>query len=137
MSKVNFQTELMRRVGFPQGSVLGPILFVIFINDMPNFVQSSCKLFVDDAKIYTSIKTNYRQDITSRGYKQWSHKWNLPFNEEKCKNMRIGKESTAHTYQMNGHELVQVEEEKDLGVIIDKKDPQISYTHFGCNQKSK
>ena len=67
---------------------------------------------------------------------QWSHKWNLHFNEEKCKSTRIGKESTAHTYQMNGHELEQVEEVKDLGVIIDIK-TQISYTHFGCNQKSK
>ena len=44
--------------GVPQGSVLGPILFVIFINDMPNLVQSSCKLLADDAKVYTSIKTN-------------------------------------------------------------------------------
>ena len=49
--------------------------------------------------------------------------------------MRIRKESTAHTYEMNGHELEQVEEEKDLGVIIDKK--LKFHTHFGCNQKSK
>ena len=50
--------------------------------------------------------------------------------------MRIGKESNAHAYQMNGHELEQVEEERDLVVITDKK-TQISYSHFGCNQKSK
>ena len=51
--------------GVPQGSVLGPIVFAIFINDKPNLVQSSCKLFADDAKIYTSIKTNTDQgDIT-------------------------------------------------------------------------
>ena len=50
-----------------------------------------------------------------------SHIWNLPFNEEKCKSTRIGKELTAQTYQMSGHELEQMEEEKDLDVIIDKK----------------
>ena len=106
---------------------------------MPNLVQISCKLFADDAKIYTSIKTS--TDKTSlqgdiNHLSQWSDKWNLPFNEEKCKSMRIGKESTAHIHQMNGHELEQVEEVKDLGFTIDIK-TQISYTDFGCNQKSK
>ena len=42
----------------PQGPVLGPILFVILVNDMPNLVRRSCKPFADDAKIYTSITTN-------------------------------------------------------------------------------
>ena len=125
--------------GVPQGSVLGPILFVIFINDMPNLVRNSCKLFADDAKIYTSIKTNadtssLKGDINSLS--QWSQIENLLFNEEKFKSLRIGKESTAQTYQMHGHELKQVGEEKDLGVIFDKK-TQISYSHFGCTQKSK
>ena len=56
MSKVNFSNWAYAKSGVPQGSLLGPISFVIFINDMPNLVQSSCKSFADDAKIYTSIK---------------------------------------------------------------------------------
>ena len=119
MSKVNFLTGPFVKSGVPQGSLLGPTLFVIFINDIPSLVRNSCKRFADDAKFYTSIKTNVdtsslQGDINRLAH--WSHIWNLPFNEEKCKSMRIGKESTAQTYKMYGHELEQVEEEKDLGV---------------------
>ena len=45
------------RSGMPQGSVVGPTLFVIFINDMPDVVRSMCQLFTDDAKIFRSIKS--------------------------------------------------------------------------------
>ena len=99
--------------------------------NMPKLVRNSYKLFADDTKIYTNIKTNadtssLQGDINSLAH--WSHIWNLPFNEEKCNSMRIGMESTAQTYQMNGHELEQVEEEKDLGVIIDKKNSNFIHT---------
>ena len=110
--------------GIPQGSVLGPILFVVFINDMPEVVKNSCKLFADDAKLYRSVKTemdnaSLQDDITSMV--AWSEKWQLPFNESKCKCLHIGKETTASSYHMNSHLLENVTEEKDLGVIVDNK----------------
>ena len=43
--------------GIPQGSVLGPILFVIFINDMPDTIDSMCQLFAEDAKMFRSIRS--------------------------------------------------------------------------------
>jgi len=126
--RVNVEGEISSwtypKSGVPQGSVLGPTLFVIFINDMPNVLQNCCKLFADDAKVYDKIKTNgdtssLQEDIDR--LLQWSHTWNLPFNEEKCKSMRIGKTTNTIRYYMNEHELETIEEEKDLGVIIDNK----------------
>ena len=66
--------------GIPQGSVLGPILFVIFINDLPDVVQNSVKLFADDAKLYSPVadKDNIngmQQDV--KRLDEWSLKWQL------------------------------------------------------------
>ena len=106
--------------GVPQGSVLGPILFVVFINDMPRVIKNCCKLFADDAKIYSAIQSeddtvSLQNDINS--LVEWSTLWQLSFNIEKCKRMHVGRKSTAHSYQMNDHILENVNEEKDLGII--------------------
>ena len=76
------------RSGVPQGSVLGPTLFLIYINELPNLVQSSCKLFADDTKLFKSISTNddcktLQADLDTLS--DWSSKWLLKFNTEKCK----------------------------------------------------
>ena len=59
--RVSLDSELSDWVyvksGIPQGSVLGPILFVVFINDMPRVIKNCCKLFADDAKIYSAIQS--------------------------------------------------------------------------------
>ena len=76
----------------PQGSVLGPILFLIYINDMPFQVQNICKLFADDAKLFCPITketSTLKSDIES--IYAWSEKWQLPFNVGKCKILHIGK----------------------------------------------
>ena len=77
----------------PQGSVLGPLLFVCFINDMPNVVKSPVHLFADDTKLYRRVTTledhkALQDDLTNLEY--WSTKWNLCFNTNKCKVMHIG-----------------------------------------------
>ena len=108
--------------GIPQGSVLGPILFVIFINDMPEVVDSMCQLFADDAKVFRSMDTKeeiccLQMDIDK--LHAWSEKWQLLFNVKKCKCLHIGHNNTCHKYKMNGNKLDHVDEEKDLGVLID------------------
>ena len=106
--------------GVPQGSVMGPILFVLFINDMPNTLMNTCKLFADDAKNFcNAFNSTLQGDIDDLAL--WSEKWQLPFNVKKCKSLHIGRRNPRTTYIMNGHVLEQVEYEKDLGIIIDNE----------------
>ena len=108
--------------GIPQGSVLGPILFVIFLNDMPNVVKNCCKLFADDAKLYRPVLSeadtqSLQSDINI--LMEWSSTWQLPFNEMKCKRMHLGRGNNSRPYHMNDHILENVTEEKNLGVTVD------------------
>ena len=49
--------------GIPQGSVLGPLLFLLYINDLPSVVQSYIKIFADDTKLFSAIKDEYDSDV--------------------------------------------------------------------------
>ena len=106
--------------GIPQGSVLGPILFVIFINDMPKMVKSMCQLFADDAKIFRSVHLRdetsnlmIQEDLES--LYRWSERWQLPFNTGKCKVLHLGHNNPCYQYKMNGQKLQKVDDEKDNG----------------------
>ena len=118
--------------GVPQGSVLGPILFLIFINDLPLGVVSPVSLFADDSKVFSRIvagnEENHRgicgseilqKDLDS--IKEWADKWRMEFNVDKCKIMHLGKRNPRHTYTMGGGNLMVTTEERDLGVVFDEK----------------
>ena len=114
--------------GIPQGSVLGPILFLICINDMPKVIQYLVKLFADDAKLYQIIKCSQDRDELQGDIgnsKDWSIIWKMLFNIKKCKHLHLGSITTDSRYFMpsdTGNVLIEkVEKEKDLGVIIDSK----------------
>ena len=113
--------------GVPQGSVLGPILFIYFINDMPN-IQSQCslKIFADDTKAFSAIQSvddSYKLQDCIDKLVEWSDRWLLKFNSDKCKVMHLGKNNPQHTYYMSDSEgnqkrlLESTEAEKDLGVL--------------------
>ena len=109
--------------GIPQGSVLGPLLFVIYINDLPQEVESQIKIFADDTKIFRTLEANtdsttLQQDL----YKilEWSNKWLLPFNTDKCTTVHYGPNNPNHTYEMNSSALTQSNQEKDLGITFDQ-----------------
>ena len=68
--------------GIPQGSVLGPSLFTIFINDIPNDITSNVKIFADDTKLYNSAHLNHLIQEDLNHLLQWANKWLLPFNIE-------------------------------------------------------
>ena len=93
--------------GVPQGSVLGPILFIIFINDMPDKITSMVHLFADDTKISLRLtnqnQTNDLQNDIDR-LDEWSDRWKLRFNVAQCKTMHIGYHNDKHIYQIGSGE---------------------------------
>ena len=108
--------------GIPQGSVLGPLLFVVFINDMPDEVKFNvCKLFADDCKLYGTVDkaSENKLQLDLSNLERWSEKWQLPFNASKCKVMHFGYRNPNHSYHLNDHLLESTHSEKDLGVNID------------------
>ena len=110
--------------GVPQGSVLAPILFLVYINDMPEGVKSYMNLFADDAKLLRHIKDEEDCKILQEDLNKiwrWSRKWQMEFNVEKSQVMEMGGggRRPVWTYTVEeGMELRKVQREKDLGVII-------------------
>ena len=112
--------------GIPQGSVLGPFLFVCFVNDIPEAVHSNTFLFADDTKLFTKVPDNantLQEDLNK--LQLWSDIWQLRFNAEKCKVMHIGRNNDKRKYCMNSNgsqiTLETISLEKDLGVNIDEE----------------
>lgn len=108
--------------GIPQGSVLGPILFVLFINDLPDMVRSTAHIFADDTKVYRSVLTEQdcvelQADLTR--LVEWSEKWQMEFNADKCKVLHLGHSNRKAVYKMGSVELQSTPVEKDLGVFVD------------------
>ena len=111
--------------GIPQGTVLGPLLFVVYINDILDSVSSDGLLFADDTKIFRRIASCddaliLQSDINSM--EEWAKEWQLKFNLDKCHILTLGKFHNimhTHRYSIYSNEIEHVFEEKDLGVILD------------------
>lgn len=111
--------------GIPQGSVLGPVLFVAYINDLPEAVQNSqVKIFADDTKVFSRIKDEddarrLQEDLDR--LQEWSDHWLLRFNADKCKVLHVGPHNPMYDYHMSGAKLSSTDCEKDLGVYINSQ----------------
>ena len=113
--------------GIPQGLVLSPALFTIYINSLPEAVESELYLFGDDAKLYRKTHSDADQKILQDALRKlgsWSSSSLLQFNEKKCVKMFLTtkKDSTERHYFMNTTKMLEnVRWEKDLGVLTDHK----------------
>ena len=131
--------------GVPQGSVLGPALFLVFVADVKPLIQNFLSLYADDSKLFTYMQDSYEHQHTAASIQQdinslsmWSQRMQMSYNEDKCHTLHMGANNLHNTYTLpkvtdmkksrhntsytlTFHKLKNVTEEKDLGVIVDNK----------------
>ena len=107
----------------PQGTVLGPLFFLAYINDLPACVSSEVRLFADDYLLHKTIKSQRDADILQDDLnilQQWEAKWLMSFNPDKCQVLRVTnkrKNIIQSQYTIHGT----VDKTKYLGVTIHRK----------------
>ena len=123
-----YSNEMAVSSGIPQGSVLGPVLFLIYINDLPSVVKHEAFIFADDTKLCRTSKeqdNDIQEDL--RQLDNWSEKWLLQFNPTKCKQLVIRRSGSntpneRHLYDRTEEKYIAipyVKSEKDLGITVD------------------
>ena len=125
-----FSSTVANRHGLPsraQGSVLGPMLFVCYINDMPDVVDSPIHMFADDTKLFRQMTAQSDQVTLQTDLRQLearTRKWQLRFSDEKCKVMHLGQHNHHYDYTITSGgkdtTLGETTNERDLGVQIDR-----------------
>ena len=111
--------------GVVQGSCLGPLLFVIYINDIAELFnqQCVCKLYADDLKLYMCMNLpSFASDFQYYLDKLtlWSNTWQLNISHKKCSVMQVGSRKTNYAFSLASNPLCDVNAVRDLGVLIDR-----------------
>lgn len=119
----SMSTSLPVTSGVPQGTVLGPILFSIYVNDIETvLIHSSIKIYADDCKIYLKVSNdldcvNLENDL--KAVALWAKEWQLSLSVPKCNIISFGTCTTQKNYTINENQLTRCSQVKDLGVWIE------------------
>lgn len=133
-------------MGVPQGSVLGPLLFILFINDIPTVIKhSSIVIYADDIKLYKQIKSasdqvSFQEDINA--VCSWLQNNGLSLSTEKCGILKIGERffKSSNKYHIAGNDIEEYQAFRDLGVQINSQlnfDSHIKTLADRANKSSK
>ncbi|KAI8518818.1 hypothetical protein Bbelb_020750 [Branchiostoma belcheri] len=109
--------------GVPQGTVLGPLLFLLYINDLPDQLDSNVRLFADDCLLYVELSTQTDSQLLQKDLntlEEWQSKWLMQFNPEKCYIMHMTNKRTPHatSYQFCGQALATTKIHPYLAVTL-------------------
>lgn len=128
--------------GVTQGSVLGPLLFLLYINDINIGIDSSMRLFADDCLLFKPVESiedakTLQDDLDE--ITMWCNTWKMSLNVKKCAVLRVGSSApkTVFPYSLNGDSLSNCETYKYLGVTIDTKLNWSCHIENVCSQASR
>ena len=131
---LNGQTSSWKNIlaGVPQGSVLGPILFLIYINDLPDGIKSICKIFADDTSLFSKVKDKNCSTVELNNdlkiISNWAFQWKMLFNPDPNKQaveiLFSKKQHEKDNYpplNFNGDNVQTAISQKHLGLVLDYK----------------
>ena len=128
--------------GVPQGTILGPILFLIYVNDMSSNISSTLRMFADDTKVYREL-SNIARDSEALQFDvdqlaSWASKWQLRFNSDKCEVLRIThkRDSSLPSYSLDTS-LKTVKCVKDLGIMVSSDLSWSEHVNVTINKANK
>ena len=131
---LNGQTSVWRKIksGVPQGSVLGPLLFLIYINDLPDGITSICKIFADETSLFTKVldinESTNKLNTDLKKITTWAHQWKMQFNPDPNKQANeviFSRKATNNlsypAVRFNNNDIVKCPDQKNLGIVLDSK----------------
>ena len=132
---LNCQTSEWRKInsGVPQGSVLGPLLFLIYINDLPDGITSICKIFADDTSLFSKVQDINRSanelNCDLEKVSNWAYQWKMQFNPDPNKQANeviFSRKSNSNSFpyppvKFNENNITKCSYQKHLGIVLDLK----------------